>query len=153
MTLIRAEATSEVDATPEAVYAVLADYQTAHPAILPKPYFTSLTVEQGGHGAGTVARVGMEVMGVRQNYRLVVTEPEPGRCLAEADEAAGLSTVFAVEPLDDGRRSRVTIATQSPASPGLKGVMERLVTPPITRRIFRQELQNLADYLRQPRSF
>ena len=149
MSEIHAEASDIIDARPEAIYAVLSDYRVGHPAILPKPYFTDLIVEQGGQGAGTLIEVRMNVMGARQVYHETVSEPEPGRVLVEADRAAGVTTTFTIEPLNGGARSRVTIATDVRASPGFKGMLEKLFNPPVTRRIFRQELRQLADYMRQ----
>ncbi|HEX2907974.1 MAG TPA: SRPBCC family protein [Phototrophicaceae bacterium] len=151
MTPIHAEATTIIKARPEAVYAVIADYRVGHPAILPKPYFTELAVEQGGQGAGTIIRVGMNVMGVKQVYHEVVSEPQPGRVLVEADAEAGVTSTFTVEPVNAGQQARVTIASDARPSPGLKGLLERLFNPPITRRIFQQELRQLAAYVeRQP---
>ena len=149
MTMIRSEATRIVEAAPERVYAVFSDYEKAHPAILPEPYFDEITVEEGGQGAGTVVRVRMKAMGVENNYRLTVTEPEPGRRLVEADPDAGVETTFLVEPLDGGRRSQVTITIDTKASPGLQGRVERLMLAPYTRRILRKELELLAEYLRR----
>jgi len=147
MTIIRAEATRTVAAAPEQVYAVFRDYEKAHPAILPKPYFDELTIEEGGQGAGTVVRVRMKAMGVENNYLLTVSEPEPGRRLVEADPKAGVETTFLVEPRDDGRTSQVTITIDTKASTGVSGLVERLILPPFSRRILKQELQLLADYL------
>jgi hypothetical protein len=138
-----------IEAPPEAVYAVLADYLEGHPAILPKDYFTELEVEEGGRGAGTVVGVRMEVMGAKREYRLAVSEPQPGRVLVESDPVAGVTTTFTVEPLEGGRHSRVTIATDSMVSQGLQGWIERLVNPAVTRRIYQAELRQLADYLRE----
>lgn len=147
MSQIHVEASAVINARPEKIYGVLSDYRVGHPAILPKPYFTELTVEEGGQGAGTVMRVRMKVMGVEVAYHLVVSEPEPGRVLVETDEAAGVVTTFTVEPLNGGQQSRATIATDMRASHGLRGFMEKLMNPPVTRRIYRQELQNLAEYV------
>lgn len=147
MTIIRSEATRTVEATPEQVYAVFSDYEKAHPAILPKPYFDELVIEEGGQGAGTVLRLRMKALGVENNYHLTVSEPEPGRRLVEADADAGVETTFLVEPRDDGRHSQVTIMIDTEASPGLMGLVERLIVPPYTRRILQKELQLLADYL------
>ncbi|MCI0395068.1 MAG: SRPBCC family protein [Chloroflexi bacterium] len=147
MSQIHVEASAVINARPEKIYGILSDYRVGHPAILPKPYFTELTVEEGGQGAGTVMRVRMKVMGVEVAYHLVVSEPEPGRVLVETDEAAGVVTTFTVEPLNGGQQSRVTIATDMRASPGLRGFMEKLMNPPVTRRIYRQELENLAEYV------
>jgi hypothetical protein len=149
MTTIRTEASQEIDARPQAVYGVLADYRTGHPAILPKPYFGELVVEAGGRGAGTVIRFTMHVMGTERSFREVVSEPQPGRVLVEADEAAGVTTTFEVEPLDGGKRSRVTISTETRLSPGLTGVVERLVSPRVLRGIYRRELRQLEDYVKE----
>ena len=89
----------------------------------------------------------MKALGVVNYYRLTVSEPEPGRRLVEADPDAGVQTTFLVEPRDGGRRSHVTIAIETEASPGLIGQVERLMVPLMTRRILRKELQLLADYL------
>ncbi len=148
MSLIHVEATEIINARPEEVYAVFADYRVAHPAILPKPYFADLRVEQGGQGSGTIVQADMNVFGVKRSYRLAVTEPEPGRVLMETDPDAGVETRFIVEPVG-GQQSRVTISSDTRLSAGFAGLMERLMNPPITRRIYRQELRQLADYLRQ----
>jgi ribosome-associated toxin RatA of RatAB toxin-antitoxin module len=147
MGLMRVESSAVIPARPEAIYAVLADYREAHPAILPKPYFTELKVEEGGQGAGTVIHVRMKVFGVESEFHQIVSEPEPGRVLAETDLNTGLTSTFTVEPLNGGGQSRVTIATEFNPRPGFMGFMERLFNPPIMRRIFNQELQNLADYV------
>lgn len=136
-----------VAAPPERVYALLADYRAGHPHILPPAYFRGLDVEQGGRGAGTVVRVRMRAFGAEHVYRMVVREPEPGRVLVEEDEDAGVTTTFTVTPLDEGRRSRVEIATRWAASSGLAGVVERLSNPPVARMIYKKELRLLAAYL------
>lgn len=148
MTRIYIEASAIIDARPEEVYPILADYHEGHPAILPKPYFVDLIVEEGGQGAGTVIRVLMKVLGVERTYRMEVSEPEPGRVLVETDRDAGVTTTFTVEPLDDGKQARVTIATDMTASPGLMGLIEKWLNPPISRLIYKKELQQLADYVR-----
>lgn len=146
---IHVEVTEVINARPEKVYGILADYHTGHPSILPKPYFTYLTVEEGGVGAGTVLRVGMEVFGVKKDYHMVVTEPQPGRILKEADDEQGVVTHFTVEPVGSGEQSRVTITTDSRSASGFQGLMERLVNPPVSRRIYKQELKNLAGAVSQ----
>ena len=147
MKQILVEASHVIPAEAETIYGVLADYREGHPAILPQPYFRELVVEKGGRGAGTVVRVHMEVLGVEQHYRMLVSEPEPGRVLVEHDPEAGVTTTFTVAPLNGGERSLVTIATASRPNPGLRGVIERLVNPPVARRIYKQELRQLAEYV------
>lgn len=147
MKMIHAEEAGVLSDTPEAVYAVLRDYQKAHPAILPKPYFDELVVEQGGQGAGTIFRLRMKVMGTEKNYRQVVTEPVPGQVLVETDPEQQVTTTFTVEPESGGSRTRLTIETSTPASKGITGWMERQLTPLVLRRIYQKEIQLLAAYL------
>lgn len=149
MSMLNVIASAVVEASPEEVYAVFSDYEVAHKAILPKPYFAEMVVLAGGQGAGTVVDVHMEVLGNKKTYHLTVTEPEPGRLLVETDYKTGEGTRFIMEPLANGRQTRVTIDSKFNVSSGFAGFMERLITPPITRYIFNKELANLADYLKE----
>jgi hypothetical protein len=151
MTPLYVKASRIVDARPETIYAILRDYRVGHLAILPKPYFASMTVESGGQGAGTVVNVEMQVMGVERCFRLIVTEPEPGRILQEEDSEADIITTFTVEPVGDGSQSMVTIASVAATQTGFTGMMERLLNPLITRHIYNQELENLALVVQQQR--
>ena len=139
-----------IPAPPARVFGILADYREHHPRVLPKPEFESLVVEEGGVGAGTVARVTMRVMGARSTTRLVVSEPEPGRVLREAAEDGAFVTTFTVEPVDGGARSRVTLATEWARRPGLRGFVERLVNPRVARGLYARELALLDEYARGP---
>jgi uncharacterized protein YndB with AHSA1/START domain len=143
------EVSETINASPANVYEVLTDYLVSHPAILPKPYFSKLVVEQGGHGAGTVFELHMDVYGTKRVLHPVVSEPEPGRVLVETDADAGVVTTFTVDPLGEGSQSRVTFATDSRTSPGLQGFMERLFQPMVLRRIYKKELQLLAQYVQR----
>ena len=136
-----------IQAPPAAVYAVFADYHHSHAAVLPKPYFTGMTVEKGGTGAGTEITVHMAVMGAKVTYHMVVTEPEPGRVLQEEDKALGVVTTFTVDPVNNGEASRVTLYTRARTSVGLKGFIEKLITPPISRKIYNEELDLVEKHL------
>lgn len=68
MTVV-SSASRTLDASPQVVYGVLADYVRHHPNILPKPQFESLAVEAGGVGEGTALLVTMPVMGRRHASR------------------------------------------------------------------------------------
>lgn len=149
MNNIQTQVSATIDTPPDLIYAILTDYREGHVAILPKKYFTGITVLEGGQGAGTLINVHMQVMGVEQELHLEVSEPEPGRVLVERDQSADVLTTFTVDPLEGGKRSRVTIATQAKASPGLRGLVEKLANPLIIRRIYRAELQELANYARE----
>ena len=145
--MLHAEYTAEIEAPADVIYGIFADYRNSHPAILPKQYFNSLTVEQGGVGAGTVVSGSVTVYGTDYPFHLLVSEPEPGRVLVETDTETEQVTKFILEPLASGR-TRVTIASDFPASPGFAGLMERLVKPGVIRRIYQAELEQLAAYVR-----
>jgi hypothetical protein len=136
-------------ATPEQIYAVISDYRHHHPQILPSPYFDKLEVEEGGQGAGTVFRAEMNVFGVKQAFRMRVTEPEPGRKLVESDLGTDLVTTFSIKPTGDARQTELEIATNWTPKPGLAGWIERATAPTIMRMIYRKELRKLAAYLQQ----
>lgn len=147
MSSIQVETSHVIDARPEDIYAVISDYRVGHPAILPKPYFSELTIEQGGQGAGTVIRFHVTIWGQTLPYHQRVSEPEPGRVLRETDIETGQYSQFTLEPLNGGQQTRVTIFSESPASPGLRGFLERMTQPSIVGRLFKQELQNLEAYM------
>ncbi len=136
-----------ISAEAEKVYAIIADYREGHPHIIPRKYFTSLEVEQGGVGEGTVIRVGMRALGKNHEFRAVITEPEPGRVLVESvfDEG-GTVTTFTVEP--EGEQSRVTISTELSAAEGLRGWAERRMASALLRRVYARELELLESFAR-----
>ena len=144
MPQISAAASAVINSGPETVYSLLADYRDGHRKILPERYFQALEVERGGTGAGTRIRVQMRVLGKTRTFRAEVSEPEPGRMLAETDPESGAVTTFTVAPVDgSGARASVTIATEWTAR-GPAALMERLLAPPLLRRIYVEELRNLA---------
>ncbi len=146
--VVRAEASAIIDARPEVIWEVIRDYHIGHPAILPKPYFQSLKVLKGGVGEGTETHLTMKVFGRTFEYYHRITEPQPGRVLKETEVNTGQFSMFTLEPLDGGTRTRVTITTEQPASAGVMGFFERLTTPGIQRRMFEQELAILAEYVK-----
>lgn len=141
MSEIRVEASAHVPASPVAVYGILADYRVGHPGILPSEHFRDFTVEKGGVGAGTVIRFRMVGLGTSRTTRGRVEEPEPGRVLVERYDDTGAVTTFTVNP--EGAGSRVTFTTVWNPT-GLRGLVERLMAPPFLRRVYTNELSNLA---------
>jgi Polyketide cyclase / dehydrase and lipid transport len=147
MSDINVAVSTTIDAPPDRVYAVLADYRNHHPHILPKPYFVDIQVLQGGVGAGTEFVARMNINGAKRAYRMTVSEPQPGRVLAETDPLQGTHTLFTVEPLADGTQSKVTIATKSKVSSYIGGWFEKLTTLAVMRRIYAEELAQLNRYM------
>lgn len=142
----RVSASARVPAPPAQVYAVIADYRRHHPNIVPPEYFGRLDVLEGGVGAGTRTRVEMHVLGKSRVFEQVVTEPEPGRVLMEANQDGSGLTTFTVEAAGAGE-SHVTIATDIAVQPGFMGFLERLATSILLPRIYRSELARLAAYV------
>lgn len=144
MTPFQARASRTLDASPERVMAILRDYRTEHPAILPRPPFTALDVVEGGIGAGTVLELGMKTLGKEQRLRGVVTEPEPGRLLVESYEGPnGLVTSFTVDATNRG--TNLVIDTRGRVlSKGLLGRLERWMTERMLQSVYRREIDLIA---------
>ncbi len=137
-------ASSVINAPPQQVYAILADYEVSHPSILPKQYFPSIEVTRGGVGAGTALRFQMKAGNSTRSFIADVTEPEPGRVLVErnrleADPNATSVTTFTVDPNGE-RQTHLTIATEMTVSNWLEG----LVTMLFLRRVYAQEMKQIA---------
>ena len=135
-----ATATKIIDAPAEVIYAILSDYRAKHPLILPKPYFLSLDVEEGGTGEGTIVNFKMRLLGRTQSFRSLITEPVPGRALLETDLNSGIITRFDLSPLENGQRTQVTISTELQN----RGVVESFIAKLLLQKIYRQELKRLA---------
>lgn len=135
-------ATRLVPAPAKRVYAILADYHTGHPQILPARIFRDVCVETGGRGEGTVLRFGMKVFGAVKRFRAAVVEPEPGRVLVERDlSGTGSVTTFTVNPVGSAH-ANVTIETAwTPKGP--VPILERVLAPILLKRIYAEELLNL----------
>ncbi len=140
MKLQIATASKQIHAPAEVIYEILADYRTRHPLILPKPYFLSLDVEEGGVGAGTIVNFKMRVLGRTQSFRSLITEPVPGRTLLETDLNSGIATRFDLSPLEKDARTKVTISTELRN----RGAVEGLIAKLLLQKIYRQELERLA---------
>jgi len=107
-----ATATKIINAPAEMIFNIIADYRNGHPLILPKEYFLSLQVEEGGFGAGTIVNFQMRLLGQTKSFRSLITEPEPGRLLVETDISSATPTSFHVVPLMNERQTQLTIATE-----------------------------------------
>jgi hypothetical protein len=138
-------ASTVIDAPAQWIYKILADYRDGHPRILPARYFSSLEVERGGIGAGTVIRFEMRVPGMTRTFHADVTEPEPGRVLVESnwvetDPSSKSETTFTVEPINGEQQAQVTISTTLSVANWLEG----LLTTRFLRRVYDQELKQIA---------
>ena len=143
MTTHRFSASALIESPAEELYAIIADYHHGHPQILPKPPFVALIVEQGGVGAGTIIRVEMRVLGQRQMFRALVTEPEPERVLVETNDT-GYVTTFTVDTTPGGQQAYVTIATEMVGRNGLLGSLECWFVRRLLRPVYVKELEQLA---------
>ena len=131
------------------VYDLIADYRNGHPRILPKPYFVSLEVEQGGYGAGTVINFQMKLMGRIQSFHSTITEPEPGHILVETDMNTGAITTFTADPRLNGREAFVTISTATNVPGGIPGKIQGWLTTQLLRPIYLKELDQLAEVAKE----
>jgi hypothetical protein len=149
MRTITIQAAALIDAPAARVYEIIADYRNEHPHILPKSFFTRLDVIEGGRGAGTVIDVGGKFLGRTTVIRGEVTEPIPGCLISEAYPEQNMVTTFRVSPEHRGHHAHVTIQTEIPRSPGLKGVAEAWLLPRMLRKVYDEELRLLAERARE----
>src|SRR5215468_12073416 len=95
--IVAASAERTIDAPADEIYRYLADLQL-HSRFLPPPFY-DFQVEEGGVGTGSVVRFKINFAGGVREFRMLVTEPEPGRTLIQADTSgSGLVTTFTVTP-------------------------------------------------------
>ncbi len=113
---------------------------------MPKEYFLSLQVEEAGVGVGTIIKFSMRILRRRQDFRYLITEPQPGRLLVETNIHSEMATSFQLAPADNSSLTRVTISTE------LRGRnwIEALLARPMLEKIYRQELAQLARLAEKP---
>ena len=142
---IAVEVEQAYDASPETVFAALADYSAVRPTIL-APEFTDFAVLEGGVGAGT--RISYRLHATKKRIRQVeaaVTEPEAGRTLQEADQNSSMVVLWDVVPAGTG--SKLTVRVNWQGAGGVGGFFERRFAPAGIRRIYRTELDRLETAL------
>jgi Polyketide cyclase / dehydrase and lipid transport len=142
-----AQAERVISARPGAVYAVLADYLTHHPRIMPEPPFSDLEVDSGGIGDGTVFHITVRVAGRHQRVHMLVAEPEPGHVLTETNLDTGVVTRFSVAPGEDGARTLVQMSSAWQPKGGLRALADRLMVAPLMSRTFGKQLRQLSQYM------
>ena len=138
-------ASRRIDALPATIYGLIADYHDGHRRIVPPRAFKWLAVDSGGIGAGTEIRFGMRVFGSMRTTRGVVTEPQPGRVLAETYPDSGDVTTFTVEPAAEAGSASATIGTDLHVSDGVWGRIQGFIAERVLRSLYLEELQRLAD--------
>jgi uncharacterized protein YndB with AHSA1/START domain len=143
--VIRIVAERDISAPVDRVYRIIADYVNHPPHILP-PAFTSIEVEEGGAGAGTVIRFSIKVAGRTTSFHQRILEPEPGRVLVEDDLDGDLATTFTVTPVEEGCHVGMQLAW---TPKGLQGLIERLFAPRTMTPIYEKELALLDRYARE----
>jgi hypothetical protein len=136
-----ATANKIINAPAETVYNIIADYRNGHPLILPKAYFNSMEVEEGGFGAGTIVNFEMRLLGQTRSFHSLITEPEPGRLLVETDIRSKIPTSFHVAPLGNDHQTRLTIVTELKAQNFVEGFIAKL----LLQKVYREELVLVAD--------
>ena len=142
---------AQVPAPPARVYAVLSDYHVHHPAIVPKDAFRRVDVIKGGKGAGTRFELEMVMMGRTTVAQFDVTEPEPGRVMVETMLDQSLATTFTMDPIDGGRATQLTFATDYTLPGGIFLPLLRWMAGSAIRRIYQREMANIAQYIAEDR--
>ncbi len=138
-----------IQATPEKIFNILADYAHKHPRILPSN-FQEYHIEQGGWGDGTVVSFRLQAAGRERAYTMRVEETVKGQVLTERDSSSSLVTRWTVLPVDHGRRSKVSVESDWEGSSGVGGFFERTFAPLGLRKIYDEILSVLAQLVQTP---
>jgi ribosome-associated toxin RatA of RatAB toxin-antitoxin module len=136
----------KIGAPADRVYTYIADMRKHHHHFLP-PNFSDFTVEEGGYGEGTVFRTKVTFAGGSREFHMRVAEPTPGRVITESDLHTPLVSVWTIIP--DGNHCRVHLETKWDTTGGFQGFLERLFSPGMMRRLYRDELARLDRYARE----
>jgi|SRR5687767_717655 len=141
-----ATATKIINAQADMIYKIIADYRHGHPSILPRQYFLSMNVEQGGVGAGTVVNFKMRLLGQTQSFHSIITEPQPGRFLVETDMESKIPTSFHLVPIGKGDQSQLTIMTELEG----KNAVESFIAKWVLQQVYREELELITEAAENP---
>lgn len=135
-----------IDAAPEKVRALVADYRESRPKILTEQ-FRDFEVTEGGKGAGTIAKWKLQATSKRvRDIAAKVSEPEPGM-LVETDANSTMVTTWTIRELGAGSRVRIE-STWNGAS-GIGGFFEKTFAPKGLKRIYDGMLIKLDDLVRE----
>jgi len=138
-----------IDAAPKTVYAILSDYKTQRPLML-TPNFLDYIVAQGGTGAGTEVHYRLRAAGRERPYHLRIDVPMDGRIITERDRGSSLVTTWTLDPVNDGRRTKVSIDSTWEGSEGVGGFFERTFAPMGLTRIYDDMLYRLSLLILPP---
>ena len=145
MSQVDAQTERLIAASPQRVWALLADYRNNRPRILPPEYFEDYQVEQGGDGAGTIISYRLRAGRRERPYRMRVEESVEGRSLVERDTNSSLVTTWTLTPAENGEHTLVGLASRWEGAGSIGGVFERLFAPRALRRIYDEVLQRLSE--------
>jgi uncharacterized protein YndB with AHSA1/START domain len=144
-TQIHVDLERTIPAPPARVHAALADYRE-RARILPGNYL-DWTVEEGGHGQGTVVSYRLRTGRGARHFRMEVAEPTPGVTLVERDRESSLVTTWMLSPTPSGTATDLRLSTIWEGGGGIGGFFERAFAPRGLRRIHGELLDNLTRQL------
>jgi len=147
----RVEVAAVIEAQPQEIYAVLADYRNGHPRIVPKEYLRDLEVEVGGYGAGTVIRFHVRAFGIERSARSTISEPEPGRVLVETETTSNIVTTYTLTPQSEGK-TMLQIASAWQVSHNPFVALQQAFYPKLMRSMDAKELELIVAFMREERN-
>jgi len=136
---VSASSTILIDATPETVLDVIADYRDARPRIL-SPQYSDYRVIEGGQGRGTVAAWRLQATKSRSR-NIQASVDVAGHTVIEKDANSTMVTNWTVAPAGPG--SSVTVKTTWTGADGIKGFFEKTFAPIGLGKIQSEVLDNL----------
>lgn len=132
-----------VSAPPEKVFALLTDYSGDRGELWPDNV-SEYRVVEGGTGAGTRFAYRLQATKKRiRNVEALVSVPQAGRTVVEADQDSSLRTTWTVQSASGGGSSHVTAATSWQGASGVGGFFERTFAPIGVRKLYGTVIDNL----------
>ncbi len=141
---ISASQTIDINATPDAVIAALADYREVRPSILPEQY-RDYSVISGGNGNGTVVHWILQATSKRQRDVKATVAVVPDT-ITETDENSSMVTTYRVVGSGAGSTVSTTTTWSSNAS-GVGAFFEKTFAPKGLNKIQAALLDNLKKRL------
>jgi hypothetical protein len=141
---IIAQASSTINTPAANLYAMIADPQL-HTQFQDKPFY-DFKVENDVKGAGAIVSFKIDFASGTINFRMVVSEPEPGRKIVWTDtNETGLVTTYTITPQNN--QSNLEISSQWNGQDGVVGMLEKIISPVRMKSVYKKELSRINDYV------
>ncbi|WP_143462354.1 SRPBCC family protein [Levilactobacillus enshiensis] len=141
---IIAQAADTIHVPAATLYTLLADPQL-HAQFQDKPFY-DFRIEKNVKGADAIVSFKIDFASGTINFRMVVSEPEPGRKIVWTDtNETGLVTTYTIT--NQGDQSHLEISSEWNGQDGVIGMLEKIISPVRMKSVYKKELSRINDYV------